>query len=502
MKLLILAFLLIAAPFVFAEVSDEPGDHESPHTGNIIFESDKNPSIFEEAGLFQTFDSPEWATFFGVKPSKGYLDASINYYVRPGRLNVRDAGDISGEALGALSRNDLVRLKTGKVEGAFVELESFETHEKIKKSKTGRYYVAYDYLELKKTEGKKYGPSKYFIIQNIATEKMRVYEKMCDDGRCAHKMIFETDIVVGDVDKDKTVAGYYHITSWHKFYQDGAGSYPSWYDPNYPPMPSPNEGVSAWAENLPYKGASVRGAFGWYTAKVGPNSHYQWTHGTIGWGENKQEFIEATRGWWANLFLDPRSAGCSRTDNESIAYLRHLVDVGTPLIKVYVKEAYADPTLRNYSDRKDEWQYVLTKNGVRVDGQKADRQEVLNAGTPRHRWLEEGVFKVDRYPTAKPFLSGSMGAKASTNGNVYSLKHKHMKGVLLIDEGRLVGYKKPAKIGRGGYSNQQAPAFVIAPRSTNFTMPKCPVENGWDDDEYDFGQGGSSNSRCSEKKPL
>ncbi|MCB0420530.1 MAG: L,D-transpeptidase, partial [Bdellovibrionales bacterium] len=325
-------------------------------------------------------------------------------------------------------------------------------------------------------------------------------EKMCDDGNCAHKMVFETDIVVGEHGKNESVTGYFHVTSWHKFYQDAAGLYPSWYDPNYPAVPSPSEGASAWTKNLPYKGASVRGAFGWFAAKVGPNSHYQWTHGTIGWGSNKQEFIEATRGWLANLFLDPRSHGCTRTDNESIAYIRHLIDVGTPLIKVYAKEAFADPYLRNYSEQKGEWDYIMTKNGVRVDGQKPDREEVLSAGTPRSQWLEEGTYRVDRYPTAKPFLKGSMGAKSSENGNVYALDHKDMRGVLLIDEGRLVGYKKPVKVGRGGYSNQLLPAFAVAPLNTNFTMPKCPPSYN-NDSEYNFLPGRESD-RCSEEKPL
>ncbi|MDC0980214.1 L,D-transpeptidase [Bdellovibrionales bacterium] len=493
MKSVVLVALLLTSNVCLAnyDYDEEPGDFESPHTGNIIFEEERNITILEESGDI---------SLMGLSSSSGYLDRSITYYIRPTRLNVRANPSRDGQLLGALNKNDAVRLKTGQILGEYVELESFETPETIGESESG-YYIAYEYLELQKSLPKSHEPTKYFIIQNLATEKLRVYERLCDDGHCAHKMVFETDIVVGERGRSQSVTGYFHITSWHKFYQDGAGLYPSWYDPNYPDPPSPNRGAGAWTKNLPYRGAVVRGAFGWYTAKIGPNSHFQWTHGTIGWGQNRDEFIEATRGWLANLFMDPRSHGCTRTDNESISYLRHLVSVGTPLIKVYAKEAYSDRSLSRYSRHKEKWSYILTKNGVRVDGEKPDRSEVLLRETPRALWIEEGDYKVDTYPTAKPFLKGSIGATSSENGNVYALTHSDMRGVYLIDEGRMVGYRKPARVGRGGYSNQLLPAFAVAPISTGFSMPKCPLVSEIDDDETDFWNDGLDN-RCSEEKPL
>jgi len=343
------------------------------------------------------------------------------------------------------------------------------------------------------------------MIQNVATEILRVYKKGCDNGTCAHKLVLEADIAVGEKTRNKkteTAVGYFHISSWNKFYQDGGSRYPSWYDPNYPRIPGPGSSALTWSKSkyLPRGVGSLRGAFGWYTAKVSPNSLYQWTHGTLGWGSDKKDFIEATKGFWANLFTDPRSHGCSRTDNESIAYIRQILPKGSAIIKVYAKEAYADPSRRSYSKVKINWPYILTKNGVRVDGEKSARSEVLRNGTSPSRWIEEGVYKIDAHPDAEAFLSGSQDAKSGTTGNVYGLNHNNMKGVFLIDEGRLVGYSHPSKIKRGGYKDQMLPPYAVS-QSRRYTYPKCPISQDFDDtdDELDvFDDEPTANERCRE----
>lgn len=438
----------------------------APHTGHTVFEQETAPKPF-----LRFFEK-----ITGMK------------YVYTNRLNVRSRPEISEDnLLGALSLNDQVNVIDVVSGTAFVRIEIIKTNEVITPAEA--YYVSKDYLSEKPNQQPEHqSRGRFFMIQNVATEIIRIYEKMCNDGQCAHKMVLETEAVVGEKTKNRstmTVLGSFNITKWYKFYQDGAGTYPSWYDPNYPAMPDPGSGVMAWTSRsvLPYKGAKVRGAFGWYTAHVGPDSHAQWTHGTIGWGEDKDKFIKATRGFWANLFSDPRSHGCTRTDNESIAFIRHLLDVGAPLLKVYAIEALGDPNRSRYSQAKPAWAYVLTKNGVRADGERADREEVLQRGTPRPQWLEEGTYAVDMYPDAEGFQSGSRNAKSGKNGNVYGLDKSEMRGVFLIDEGRLVSYTHPASLGVGGYGRHSFPGFVVARDNPSYVIPKPEKKNRWDDDE-------------------
>jgi hypothetical protein len=212
--------------------------------------------------------------------------------------------------------------------------------------------------------------------------------------------------------------------------------------------------------------AKVRGAFGWYTALVGPNAHNQWTHGTLGWGVDKDKYIRATRGFWANLFTDPRSHGCTRTDNETIAYLRHLLPVGTPLIKVYAVENLADSNVSRSGDPSADWKYILTKRGVRTSGgEDSDRDQVLAKAGPESDWLEQGTYSVHLSPTLKKFKSGSFGAKSGKNGNVYGLDQKDMRGEFLIDQGLLSNYSHPVSLTIGGYGGDAMPGFVQSDKS-------------------------------------
>ena len=413
-------------------------------------------------------------------------------YLVSNNVRVRSSADLSSKdnILGKFIKGDKVKV-LGEPEGIMVQVELLDIQAKLKTSEN--YYVAYKYLtEATVSRGPDWAAnptelSDIFMVQNIATEKLRVYKKSCESGICKHKMIFEADFVSGEdaMNEDgkgstRSVVGHFRVSSWIKFYMDQYRRYPSWDDPNYPALPEPGAGVTDWLSNddiLPGYG-TYRGAFGWYTAKVGPDAHMQWTHGTYGWGADGNKFIEETRGFWANLFADPRSHGCSRVSNEHIAFIRELLPIGSSVIKIYAREAYADPNLSNYTgSEKGEFDYILTKNGVRRDGQKAGRDTVLKAGTPSHQYLEEGTLHYKRIPEANVFLSGRSGKDSGWNGNVYGLKHEDMKGVFLVDEGRILKYAHPThheKIGRGGFRNIEFPNDFIAASNTAYSLPKCP----------------------------
>ena len=436
---------------------------KNPHTGNEVFESEEAPDAAELEETGSVFFSDE-------DEGKRYVHAT--------RLRVRSSASLAGisNVVGILNTNDEVVIMSEADENGMVLIAIVKSQAVIKEA--AEYYTSSKYLSKQPQTRRVQSDNKYkyFMIQNIASEKMRIYEKRCNNGGCAHKMIFETGIAVGEDSKKnpglRTIAGYYHFNRWVKFYQDGAGRYPSWYHPNYPMPPGPKKGVSAWTKKkvLPYAGAKVRGAFGWYTAFPGPNAAAQWTHGTLGWGADKDKYIKVTRGFWANVFADPRSHGCTRTDNESIAYVRSLLPAGTPLIKVYAKEAYADANLTEYTEESKNWNYILTKNGSREDGELADRERVLSNGTPKSQWLEEGTYVVDLMPSAKRFKGGKSGAKNGKSANVYAMEESDMNGVFLVDAGLLVNYRHPSKIRVGGYKDQTLPGYVIS-QSQDYTLP-------------------------------
>ncbi|MCB0343101.1 MAG: hypothetical protein H6626_14725 [Pseudobdellovibrionaceae bacterium] len=462
--LLGLTSLVAACGYEYEDDDTQP----APHTGNSIYEKQVSP--------FSLLATP-------ANPGR-------RMYVYASRLRVRSTPEINEDNIvGILSMNDEVEIIKDGFENSFVEIAIITTSDDV--DPAPHYYVSNRYLADKQVQEVDRVNSPYFMIQNVATEKLRIYERSCASRGCIHKMVLEADLAVGEKTRNRqtmTVMGNFNIMSWHKFYQDAGALYPSWYDPTFPSLPQPGASLTSWLSKdlLPAWGGSLRGAFGWYTAKVGPDARYQWTHGTFGWGEDKKKFIEATRGFWANLFADPRSHGCSRTDNESIAYVRHLLPVGSPIIKVYAKEAYADSQLRSYSQSKQRWEYILTKNGVRQDGQKPDRQGVLSAGTPSHQWLEEGTYQVNAWPQAKAFREGSFGATSGENGNVYALDDDEMRGVFLIDQGRLINYRHPSNLGVGGYKDQLLPSYVIAESGLDYTLPEPPPTWNDEDDEYDY----------------
>ena len=283
-------------------------------------------------------------------------------------------------------------------------------------------------------------PVVHFIVQNIATKTIRVYEK-ASCANCFHKMVLEAPMVVGeDAYGYRSVLGAFKILSWHKFYQDHKKLYPSWYDPVFNDLPKPHAPVSEWMMK--------RGAFGWYTAKLYPHAFAQWLHGTRGWGADKQKYIlpfadkKETITW--------ESSGCTRVDNETIAFLHHLVKKGSYVFKIYAPEEILDKNLSRYEDSQNKWNYILTATDIRkTNPQSIDQQEVYTQGLDSSFYLEEGTYQYSIKPSKKKVH------------NPYKVKIQNLKGVFYPDIGKFEDYQQPKSLVSSGLS---FPKFMIFKR--------------------------------------
>ncbi|MCB9062780.1 MAG: L,D-transpeptidase [Halobacteriovoraceae bacterium] len=381
------------------------------------------------------------------------------YYVHADGLRLRstDSTEDDENIIRVLSRNEKVKVRNLNLNLA----ENFVEVEVISKSNISEIgFVSFRYLEkTPSTAPVKFSEdsNKYFIIQNIATERIRLYERNFNGG--PHRIILESELAVGEDDKtSRSILGTFKIVSWHKFYRDNLGRYPSWYDPDMNEIlpPLPGLGWRAWFSDKYTDGASMRGAFGWFTAKVAPRASSQWIHGTIGWGEEKRKYIFETKEMLANIFASPRSHGCSRTDNETIAYINSFVPVGTLVFKVYAKEFASDKYVNDYSKPRKIWNYILTKNGVRTDGQKADAEVVLSDKTPVRDFLEVGNYSIDSFPNAVKLDSTSgflddFRRKIKETGNVYGISDSQFVGTYDVTTGKLFNYRHPSVLTVGGY---------------------------------------------------
>ncbi len=389
------------------------------------------------------------------------------YYVISETLYVRSSDEINDHnILGKLEKNDPVTIldNSSSLNKEFVEVEIVQSVSKI--AVASKYFVSYKYLDSKIPAP--LTNSRYFIIQNVATERLRIYERICPDGSCAeNRLVMETPIAAGENESDRrTLLGSYYISEWFKFYQDQNGLYPSWYDDSLPsPMP-PGVGSPFFAwEQKKYlrKGQSegLRGAFGWYTAIMAPNPAGQWLHGTIGHGDESRKFIRSTKKFLLNVISDPRSHGCSRTSNEAIAFIRQIVEAGTPVVKIYARESnrYDAKTLQQmYSQEELPWNYILTKNGQRVDGQKADALEVQNSGVLDNDILEKGTYLIDAYPNPVPF-SGIVSV-FGTSSNIYKVSRREFHGLLFADAGVVCQYRHPESLSVAGKTDELVPQYM------------------------------------------
>lgn len=422
------------------------------------------------------------------------------YFVATNGLRVRGTPEDAGKTLGLLSLNEKVRLVTGElINGKYVEVEILKTVNPMVKSE--KYYVVREFLAEKIVDYKEF-TGKFYAVVNIATETLRIYERVCLDNSCPSKMVMETEVVVGE-DKDlpkeekgkgRSVLGSYRVTGWAKFYQDAGNHYPAWYRDGSPELPEVGAGFNKWFKNkympLDANGKAegkMRGAFGWYAAFVAPNAYGQWTHGTIGWGEDKEEYIKKTKKLVTNVFTDPRSSGCTRNNNEAIAFIRQLLDTGAPIVKIYAKEALLDQSLSKYSGDIKTWSYILTKKA----GQRSDRAEVLaslgvsgseadmywaakrngndmivDPKSPLNQILEVGTYQLDSVPTPIAYTPGEkMGkikASVGRKGNVYGIDTKDMSsGTYYVDAGILDGYHHPkAKLDFSGFEDEETPPWM------------------------------------------
>lgn len=420
----------------------------------------------------------------GAQFSKATLKVGQTYFVDADSIKVRLEPTKEAEAVGRLHRNDQVSLvdvldetvpfvQVKIVSGKGTVLNAYE-----------RLYVSAEYLSEQNSQNNV--STKYFVIQNVATEVTRIYEKCTKYAGCAHRLVFESDMVVGrrknsffNAEEWYTHLGVNKIQYWDKFHEDGEGHYPAWYSKNYPAVPPPGSDFSDWFDSdvMPNKDGKMRGAFGWFTAMLGPDANAQWIHGTAGWGSDGPKFIDVTR----NLFLaginDARSSGCTRIENGAIAYLRHILPPGTPIIRVYAKEAVEMPSLITYKNQKTRvpFYYILTKSSPINDSKGAtiERQAVLNRGVPASEWLEEGVFNIDQYPTVRKyrFSPGFIGAGTGALGNIYRIYSSEFHGHLLIDTGRFLNYRHPESLPVSGMSGVIVPDYTKAPSNAMALEP-------------------------------
>lgn len=426
------------------------------------------------------------------------LNSQSIYYISSNNVRVRSTPDNNSKIIGELALNDLVKVinPTTIYNDKFIQIIITKSREKIDVS--DKYFISKDFLSEKEIDYKEF-KGKYFVIVNVATETLRLYERMCDDNSCPSKMIMQSEVVVGedldhpkeDKGKGRSILGSYRLTGWAKFYEDPEKHYPAWYRDGYPDTPAPGSSWTKWfsSKSMPLgaDGKSegvMRGAFGWYTAFVGPQSYGQWTHGTLGWGSDKDKYIKKVKHLLINVVSDPRSSGCTRNNNEAIAYLRYMLEIGTPIIKIYAIEDILDPTFKNYSETPVLWNYVLTKNkshaidrdavikNLKVDpkelddwweAKKSGGSLVLNPDDALNQILEVGTYQLDNFPQAIKYKRNMFNIlrKLKRKGNIYGLKLADMHGVFYVDAGILHDYAHPSKkLEVGGFPDEVTPPWM------------------------------------------
>lgn len=326
-----------------------------------------------------------------------------------------------------------------------------------------------------------------FIIQNIATEKTRVYRRCRTSPGCPHELLMETDTLVGHSTKEQndpnifaTKLGHFKIAKWTKFYEDSKKKFPAWYKSDYPVVP---KGTSAkdWLSSkyLPDPLTNAyRGAYGWFAAHLSPNAGEQMIHGTYGWGIDKGNMLSYFRSSFVSFINDPMAMGATRVENQAVAYIRHLADVGTDVFRVYALEGYADASLARYAQHKNQnsfWDWVLTIRDAQKNSPSIDKTIQIKRNYIYSEMLEDGRFMIDRYPNGLGYTATlfGFGAGAGTTGNTYQIQRKQFQGVFLIDEGRLNGYQHPQSelLPIGGYPNRKLPAQLMSTSAFTLAEP-------------------------------
>lgn len=438
-----------------------------------------------EKSATQNLESTQSANSANVP--RAQLQVAQSYYISTKSLNARTSNSTSEENIaGKLAMNDKVEV-VNLLGSASSMAQVKITHSISFVPVEGQtYYISKDFLSaapvtVLSADGKLVTPnaaSKYFIIQNIATEKTRVYERCTETPDCPHRLVFETDTVVGRPEEGTkqdpkayiTWLGHSRISDWVKFYSDGAGTYPSWYtagqDINTIPGPISSgatklTGSRKWTVKDKNGNTTMYGAFGWYAARLSPAGdsgvNYQWMHGTIGWGQDGESAIEVTRGFFVNLFSNPGSHGCTRLENRAIAFMRSFLVPGTDVYRVYALESVREKAvpLSRYTNEyrsPGQWEYILLTDGAqKINGLTADAAEVRGSGlsiTKGVNFLEEGVYNYNRYPQAVGLDYNSLPSSGKT-GDRYQINSgrqneaSNFRGYYLVDEGRFIDYQHP-----------------------------------------------------------
>jgi hypothetical protein len=430
------------------------------------------------------------------------LQIGQQYYISGDALNLRSSNSTApGNVVGKLALNDVVEISS-LLDDTTPLVQVKVVKSAVKTDGSVNYFVSKDFLSDKPVAIS--NASKYFVVQNVASEKTRVYERCTTSPSCPHKMIFETDMVVGrpeegtetDPSAYATWVGHAKISEWVKFYQDGMAHYPHWYragqDIKTIPRPITDSfskllGARKWIVRGMDGQQTIYGAFGWYAAKLTPadereGMNYQWMHGAIGWGKDGSVAIQATRTALLNMVSNPGSSGCTRLENRAIAYLRSLLPVGTDIYRIYAREAYRDLTpyagLENYPAQ---WSYILTTNdaqksgGLEADAQALIRKAIMIDAT---NMIERGTYDVDRYPTVAGLnyqempSSGKSGDRYKIDSGVKrDAWYTNFQGYYLVDEGRLVDYRHPSlantkgRVRTSGMADfrNSVPEFLTAP---------------------------------------
>jgi hypothetical protein len=445
----------------------------SPLTGDSVAEH----QVVTRSPRYQGGPSAPSTSFI---PQKDQL-----LHVRPSRVRgfktpVADPDNVET----VLPQNQTVRVIDPRPKGddQLIEVQVYNPEESAEAPQK-TMFVAKKYLDdqdIQPTSAEA-AADRYFMIQNIATEKVRVYQNCAersDTGACVHRLILETDMTVGEDTPEKTrrsVLGSYVIKTWYKFYEDNARLFPSYFNPNYPKLPEKGASADAWLATslLPHGSGIARGSFGWYTAILDPDAHQQWTHGTFGRGEDGGRFILLNPEDTEKLYAGKQSRGCTRVENQAIAFMRQILPVGTKIFKIYAREAYRDATLARYKTQAPYlWNWVLTEEGVRsADAPTSSARDVESRKLKNKeiKELESGTFALNQMPHAIP-LQGNSGNPGRESGNFYGIKTTDMKGFLVVDEGRLVNYAHPTGLIVGGHADKVLPALILS-KDTNLSLP-------------------------------
>jgi hypothetical protein len=142
-------------------------------------------------------------------------------------------------------------------------------------------------------------------------------------------------------------------------------------------------------------------------------------------------------------------------------------------LKIYAKEGFGMKSLESYKTKEPaRWSWVLTKH----NSDSAPKSAAKWAPSKGHddEILDKGVYVLDQMPSAVAFDPKSNG-RNDVNGNVYNLPESSMKGVFLIDEGRIAGYAHPKELKVGGQSDKSLPSMVISTRTNVRAVKPLPA---------------------------